>query len=196
MTVSLQYRTSEFWNTVYSAPDASFLPIDPGETFRFQDRTDAAPGQVAVDVGTGLGEWACQMSRLGLQVTAYDYSTVAINRARQLHADHSSATYEVHDFDADAIPRYLRRGTVDIITCRHVLNFLEPRFVADARRWLHDDGILHVTTAVTERIRDGRRIGMAEEEVRELTRGWREWERYDLEGDGAITAVVLRGPYG
>ncbi|WP_406054176.1 class I SAM-dependent methyltransferase [Streptomyces sp. NBC_01077] len=195
MTVPLKYRKSAFWDAVYSASDASFLPIDPGETFRFQDRTDAAPGQIAVDVGTGLGEWACQMSRLGLAVTAYDYSSVAIERARQLHAQHGAVTYEVHDFDADPIPRPLQPGTVGIITCRHVLNFLEPRFVADARRWLHKDGILHVTTAVTQRIRDGRGIGMPEEEVRELARGWREWERYDLDPHGEITVMLLRGPY-
>ncbi|MGA5637747.1 class I SAM-dependent methyltransferase [Streptomyces cinereoruber] len=195
MTVALQYRTSTFWDSVYAAPDTSFQPISAEERYRFLDRTDAGAGQVAVDVGTGLGEWACQMSRLGLAVAAYDYSPIAIERASQLHKGHGDVTYEVHDFDADPIPRRLRHGSVDIITCRHVINFLEPRFLDDARRWLRPDGILHVTTAVTERIEGAQRIGMREEEVSELARGWREWERYDLGAHQEITVMVLRGPY-
>ncbi|MFD3996091.1 class I SAM-dependent methyltransferase [Streptomyces sp. NPDC058583] len=194
----IQHRSAAFWDGIYAAPDTTFEPIPPDEIHRFQDRTGVAPGQVAVDIGTGLGEWASQMARLGLLVTGYDFSPVAIERARRLHGkDGAMLRFETHDFDADPIPGHLRTGTIDLVSCRHVLQFLEiPRFMDDARRWLRKDGVLHVTTVVTEKLRDGRHIGLHEEQVRALAQGWREFDRYDLDGRGETTAIVLRGPNG
>uniref|UniRef100_UPI003F49138B class I SAM-dependent methyltransferase n=1 Tax=Streptomyces sp. CA-141956 TaxID=3240051 RepID=UPI003F49138B len=181
---------------MYAEPRATFAPIPRAEIGQFQDRVAAGAGKVVIDIGTGLGEWACRMSRLGLVVTGYDYSAVAIEKARRLHHNHGPLTFEVHDFDADAIPGRLHLESVDVVSCRHVLQFLEvPRFIADARRWLRKDGVLHITTAVTEKLRDGRQIGLPEEQIRELARGWRECDRYDVDPDGETTAVVLRGPY-
>ncbi|MFE5296975.1 class I SAM-dependent methyltransferase [Streptomyces sp. NPDC056632] len=191
-----QHRSATFWDDMYSAPDIRPAPIPRAEIGQFQDRVAASAGPAVIDVGTGLGEWACRMSKLGLTVTGYDYSPVAIESARRLHHNHGPLTFEVHDFDADAIPRHLQRESVDVVSCRHVLHFLErPRFIADARRWLHKNGVLHITTAVAEKMRDGRHVGLREAEVRELARGWREYDRYDVDPHGEITAVVLRGPY-
>ncbi|MCZ0981824.1 class I SAM-dependent methyltransferase [Streptomyces diastatochromogenes] len=161
-----------------------------------QDRADAKTGQRAMDIGTGLGEWACQMAQVGLQVTGYDHSSVAIKRARELHGPHGGTLrFELHDFDNDPAPRNLGTGNIDLVSCRHSIHFLDlQRFIVDVRRWLHPDGVLHVTTAVTEKIR--REIGLPEERVRALAQGWREYDRYDLAPDGSITAVVLRGPWG
>ncbi|MFE5970291.1 class I SAM-dependent methyltransferase [Streptomyces sp. NPDC056463] len=196
MNTLRQHRSPAFWDTMYSAPNINFAPISRAEIGQFQDRVAVSAGQVAVDIGTGLGEWACRMSRLGLTVTGYDYSSVAVEMARRLHHNHGPLDFEVHDFDADAIPTRLQPESVDVVSCRHVLQFLEmPRFIADARRWLRKDGVLHITTAVMEKMPDGRHVGLREAEVRELARGWSECHRYDVDPHGEITAVVLRGPY-
>ncbi|MFB7868080.1 methyltransferase domain-containing protein [Streptomyces sp. NPDC056069] len=73
-----------------------------------------------IDVGSGLGEWACRMARLGLAATGYADSPVAVESARRLHHNHGPLTFEVHDFDADAIPRRLHLESVDVVSCRHV----------------------------------------------------------------------------
>ncbi|MGW6565919.1 class I SAM-dependent methyltransferase [Streptomyces sp. NPDC054975] len=175
MNTLRRQRSAALWDDLYAAPDVNFASIPRTEVGQFQDRVAAGAGQVVIDVGTGLGEWACRVSRLGLTVTGYDYSPVAIESARRLQHNHGPLSFEIHDFDAGAIPRRLQRDSVEIVSCRHVLHFLEmPRFIADARRWLRKDGVLHVTTAVTEKMRDGRHVGLREEEVRELARGWRE----------------------
>ncbi|MFB6839759.1 class I SAM-dependent methyltransferase [Streptomyces sp. NPDC056361] len=196
MTVDIQPRAAAFWDRIYSAPNTIFEPIPPYEIYHFQDRTGAAPGQTAVDIGTGLGEWANQMAQLGMRVTGYDCSPVAINRARELHRK-AALDFVVHDFDLEPIPRSLRAGSVDVLSCRHSLHFLDvQRFLVDVRRWLRRDGVLHITTAVTDKMRDGRNVGMSEERVRALLYGWREHDRYDVASDGSITALVLRGPHG
>ncbi|MFF0754374.1 class I SAM-dependent methyltransferase [Streptomyces sp. NPDC004267] len=194
--VPLTHRSAAFWDDVYAAPGASFEPIPLDEIRFLQDRAGAKLGQRAMDIGTGLGEWACQMAQVGLLVTGYDHSPVAIERARELHGAHGGTLgFELHDFDNDPIPPALGTGNIDLVSCRHSLHFLDQqRLIVDARRWLHPDGVLHVTTAVTEKIR--REIGMPEERVRALAQGWREYDRYDLAPDGSITAVVLRGPWG
>ncbi|MCZ0978648.1 class I SAM-dependent methyltransferase [Streptomyces diastatochromogenes] len=193
---ALAHRTAAFWNDVYATPGASFEPIPLDEIRFLQDRAGAKLGQRAMDIGTGLGEWACQMTQVGLLVTGYDHSSVAIERARELHGAHGGMLrFELHDFDNDPIPPNLGTGNIDLISCRHSLHFLDQqRFIVDAKRWLHPDGVMHVTTAVTEKIH--REIGMPEERVRALAQGWREYDRYDLAPDGSITAVVLRGPWG
>ncbi|MFC8895787.1 class I SAM-dependent methyltransferase [Streptomyces cinereoruber] len=185
------------WDLFYRQGALS-QPISEGELFRFRDRTDAAPGQTVVDVGTGLGVLACRVAQLGLHVTGYDSSPAAIERARRHHAEHSTAKFELHDFDADAIPPRLAPGSIDLVTCRHVLQFLDtPRFLTDVRRWLSRTGVLHVTTAVTEKLPVGSKThALPEATVQELARGWASCNRYDLDPAGMVTAVVLRGPYG
>ncbi|MFE6186512.1 class I SAM-dependent methyltransferase [Streptomyces sp. NPDC056465] len=185
------------WDLLYQQ-GALAQPISEGELFLFRNRTGAAPGQVAVDIGTGLGTLACRMAQLGLHVTGYDSSPTAIERARQRHAEHSTARFERHDFDAEAIPTRLAPGSIDIVTCRHVLQFLDaPRFLTDVRRWLRRTGVLHVTTAVTEKLPAGSKArALSEAAVQGLAQGWASYDRYDLHPDGMVTAVVLRGPYG
>ncbi|WP_053641437.1 MULTISPECIES: class I SAM-dependent methyltransferase [unclassified Streptomyces] len=185
------------WDLLYRQGALS-QPISDGELFRFRDRTDAAPGQTVVDVGTGLGTLACRTAQLGLRVTGYDSSPAAIERAHQHHAEHSTARFELHDFDADAIPPRLIPGSVDIVTCRHVLQFLDaPRFLTDVRRWLRRNGVLHVTTAVAEKLPAGSKAhALPEAAVQGLAQGWASYDRYDLDPGGMVTAVTLRGPYG
>ncbi|MFE0640138.1 class I SAM-dependent methyltransferase [Streptomyces sp. NPDC058877] len=173
-------------------------PIGERELFYFRDRTEAASGQVAVDVGTGLGMLACRMAKFGLRVTGYDSSATAIERAHRHHAGHSTAKFELHDFNIDPIPPRLVPGSVDIVTCRHVLQFLDaPRFLTDVRRWLSRTGVLHVTTAVAEKLPAGSKThALPEAAVQELAMGWASCDRYDLAPNGMVTAVVLRGPHG
>ncbi|MET9932879.1 MULTISPECIES: class I SAM-dependent methyltransferase [unclassified Streptomyces] len=185
------------WDLLYQR--GAFNPsLSRRELFQLQDHADTTAGQVAVDVGTGLGTLAYMLARRGLHVTGYDASPTAIERARHLYAERCTARYEVHDFNLDTIPRQLAPGGIDLIVCRHVLPFLDkPRFLTDVRRWLHRDGVLHVTTAVTEKLPAGSKIhALPEAAVKELARGWGSCERYDLDPTGTVTALVLRGPYG
>ncbi|MGW6388987.1 class I SAM-dependent methyltransferase [Streptomyces sp. NPDC055103] len=190
-------RLPEYWDHVYSQP-IGWQPVTEEEVFRFQDRTGAAPGQVAMDIGTGRGDFACRLSRLGLLTTGYDHSQVAIDYARKVHGQHGGTlAFRRHDFDVDPIPRHLAPDSIDIVTCRLTLPYLDrERFIADVRRWLRRDGVLHMTTDVIEKQPDGARRGLSEDVIKGLAHGWASYERYDLDPDGVITAVALRGPYG
>ncbi|MFJ4342594.1 class I SAM-dependent methyltransferase [Streptomyces sp. NPDC088915] len=174
-------------------------PISVGEVDRFRYYTGAAPGQVALDIGTGLGSFACRMAKIGLHVTGYDSSPTAIERARHFHTGHANERFETHNFDVGAAPPHLVPGSVDFVVCRHVLPFLDAtRLITDIRRWLRrDNGVLHVTTSVSEKRPNGSKVhALSEAAVKELARGWASSRRYDLDPAGAVTAVVLRGPYG
>ncbi|MFE4658867.1 class I SAM-dependent methyltransferase [Streptomyces hydrogenans] len=181
-----------------SLTDTGYIPISEEEVRLFQSHSGAAPGQTAVDIGTGTGEWACEIARLGLAVTGYDSDDAAIEWARQVHEKHGARLHFArHDFTAGAIPGSLRPGSADIVSCRHAIHLMDvPRLMTDIRRWLRPDGVLHVTTVVTKEGSGDRTVGLPEGQVRSLAYGWREHHRYTVDPHQQIIAVVLRGPDG
>ncbi|MFB7828395.1 class I SAM-dependent methyltransferase [Streptomyces hydrogenans] len=181
-----------------SLTDTGYIPISEEEVRLFQSHSGAAPGQTAVDIGTGTGEWACEIARLGLAVTGYDSDDAAIEWARQVHEKHGARLHFArHDFTAGAIPGSLRPGSADIVSCRHAIHLMDvPRLMTDIRRWLRPDGVLHMTTVVTKEGSGDRTVGLPEDQVRSLVYGWREHHRYTVDPHQQIIAVVLRGPDG
>jgi 2-polyprenyl-3-methyl-5-hydroxy-6-metoxy-1,4-benzoquinol methylase len=137
------------------------------------------------------------MADWGLDVTGMDFSPFVIERARRLHGAAKHLTFRVHDFNADSIRTFLHRGSVDIVVCRLSLPFLDrERFLVDVKRWLVPQGVLHITTAVHERTPPKHRHrGLTQSEIEVLKQEWSSATRYDLENDGSITCLVLRGPH-
>ncbi|MGW5002502.1 class I SAM-dependent methyltransferase [Streptomyces hydrogenans] len=191
-------RSQDLWASMCSLTNTGFIPISDDEVRLFQGHSGAAPGQIAVDIGTGTGEWACEIGRLGLSVTGYDSDNDAIEWAREAHEGHGpSLNFAMHDFTAGAIPGSLRPRSIDIVSCRHSIHFMDiPRLVTDIRRWLRPEGVLHVATAVTEEGSGNRTVGLPEDQVRALAYGWREHHRYTIDLHQQITGIVLRGPDG
>lgn len=70
------------WNEVFAAPEhkygeaANLFLVSQGERFR--------AGQRVLCLGEGQGRNACWLAGLGLDVTAVDFSVVALQRAREL----------------------------------------------------------------------------------------------------------------
>ncbi|MET7814235.1 class I SAM-dependent methyltransferase [Streptomyces sp. NPDC005395] len=188
-------RTPEYWDHQYRA-GATGRPVNERERILFRAHTDPDPIWRAVDVGCGTGGMTAALWWMGVQITGYDFSKVAIDRAREAAA-HTRANFVVHDFDAQAIPPELAPKTVDLIVCRHSLEFLDrARFLGDARRWLAPEGIVHITTNVEEKApEDTRHRGLPDRVVQDLGEGgFRSRTRYDLDDDGSVTCLVLQGP--
>ncbi|GHG06570.1 class I SAM-dependent methyltransferase [Streptomyces filamentosus] len=187
-------RPQDLWASMCSLTDTGFTPISEEEVRLFQSHSGAAPGQTVVDIGTGTGEWACEIARLGLAVAGYDSDGAVIEWAREVHTEHTARLHFArHDFTAGAIPASLRPGSADIVSCRHSLHLMDvPRLMTDIRRWLRPDGVLHVTTSVS----DVRAAGFPDAQVRALAQGWREHHQYTVDPHQQVIAVVLRGPGG
>ncbi|MEU3401806.1 class I SAM-dependent methyltransferase [Streptomyces filamentosus] len=187
-------RPQDIWKSMCSLTDTGYVPISDEEVRLFQGYCGAVPGQTAVDIGTGTGEWACEIARLGLTVTGYDSNSAAIEWAREVHREHSPRLHFArHDFTADVIPVSLRPGSADIVSCRHSLHLMDvPRLMTDIRRWLRPDGVLHVTTTVA----DDRAAGLPDAQVSALTQGWREHHQYTVDPHRQVIAIILRGPGG
>ncbi|MFJ3365771.1 class I SAM-dependent methyltransferase [Streptomyces anthocyanicus] len=188
-------RTPEYWDHQYRQ-GATWRPVDEREQILFRTHTDPDPVWRAVDIGCGLGEMTQALWWMGMQVQGYDFSKVAVSVARN-SAWHTGATFEVHDFDTESNPPEVTPGSLDLVVCRLSLEFLDrERLLADARRWLAPEGIVHITTSVAEKEpATSRHRGLPESVVHDMGRGaFRSRTRYDLDDDGTVTCLVLRGP--
>jgi 2-polyprenyl-3-methyl-5-hydroxy-6-metoxy-1,4-benzoquinol methylase len=134
-------RTPAYWDALYKAEHGAPDP-SPFEWSMLRVYTSARPGMRVIDVGCGRGRLAAHMAAWGLTVTGYDFSRVAIEDAQTKHSPlWEELTFVRHDFDTDPIPPDLRPNSVDVITCRHSLEFLDQtRFLTDAARWLVPGG--------------------------------------------------------
>ncbi|GAA2612743.1 hypothetical protein GCM10010304_76460 [Streptomyces roseoviolaceus] len=187
-------RTPEYWNNLYKNGDGLFREVSPFEREMLRAYVAPDSGWRAIDVGCGTGALTARLATWGMDVTGYDLSEVAVTEALAHHG--ARARFVVHDFTAHAIPQDLRPGTLDLAVCRLSLEYLDrARFLTDVRRWLKPEGVLHVTTYVAEKtskvIRSG---GLPDRVVQDLGCGFRTMTRYELEQDGSVTCVVLRGP--
>ncbi|MFJ4633970.1 methyltransferase domain-containing protein [Streptomyces sp. NPDC088847] len=72
----------------------------------------------------------------------------ALRRA-QAAAPRSNLSYARWDSVADPITRRLAPGSLDVVTCRYGLPFLEPgRLLTDVGRWLKPDGVFYALVHV------------------------------------------------
>uniref|UniRef100_UPI003F49525A class I SAM-dependent methyltransferase n=1 Tax=Streptomyces sp. CA-136453 TaxID=3240050 RepID=UPI003F49525A len=188
------FATAEYWNRAYKKGRTDRI-VTPLETELFRYYVKAVPGMVAVDIGCGTGAWSRALASMGLSVTGYDISDVAVAEASSLSSGHNNLRFAQWDVNGDSIPPYLAPRSVDIITCRLTAAFLDrQRFLADAVRWLTPDGVVHIVTPVHEQLSaNGLNMdGLTEREISQLGEGWKEVSRYNVAVDGSTTAVLLQ----
>ncbi len=196
LNVVHERKSPAYWDSLYRA---GYRVNEPSafERQMFRAYVNPESGMRAVDVGCGRGRMAAHLASWGLDVTGYDFSTVAVEDAQASHlAFGDQLSFRQHDFNADAIPPELAPGSVDIMVCRHSFEFLEQaRFVNDVRRWLTPKGALHITTHLAERMPPtAEHQGLSEKRIEVLGKGWRSLTTYGLDGRGSIVGIVLRGP--
>ncbi|MFD6891837.1 class I SAM-dependent methyltransferase [Streptomyces sp. NPDC059957] len=187
------------WDRFYANPEPQEnLPFTKVELEGIRRHVLEAGMRTAVDVGSGWGVLATALAREGLRTTGYDWSPVAVQRAREFWAAEKRLSFEVHDFLTDTAPRALAPGSADLLACRLVLPYLElHRFMTDARRWVKPrTGVVYVVVQVWERQQDGYCRGYPDEIIEQLREGWLHTERWDLDWSTEFTALALTGPKG
>ncbi|KUF20134.1 class I SAM-dependent methyltransferase [Streptomyces silvensis] len=117
------------------------------EKERFLRLAPSPRGRRVADIGCGNGAWTRQLALWGARVTGYDYSAVALRQAR-CHPQPGMA-YEQWDVTSGPAPDSLAAGSVDLVTCRLSLAYLdiEP-FLGHVADWLTSDGALYILTPV------------------------------------------------
>jgi SAM-dependent methyltransferase len=189
---------------------ASFPPVavSPAESALFQQAAVPRPGMTAVDLACGTGHWTRQLASWGITVTGYDFSDESLRQA-EAAAPHEGLSYALWDIVADPIPGHLMPGSLDVVTCRYGLPYLEPgRLLTDVGRWLKPDGVfcalVHVTADTdrndtTERkAHDGDPadpapfgLGLTEAQLSDIGADWARREVHHL--DHGHRTIVLSG---
>jgi len=141
---------SKGWDERYSTKEYVWA-IEPNQ-FVKQHLADLAPG-VAIDLGAGEGRNAVWLGSLGWQVTAVDFSQVALEKGRKLAADHNVS---VEFVCADATI-YHAPDPVDLVLISYLqLPTSDQRiFLENAKRWLRPGGMVFVIAHDQSNIADG-----------------------------------------
>lgn len=184
----------QYWDQFYSQPQDCAPELSRRELGQFMRRVKPLAGQTMIDVGCGRGTFAAAVSRLGVEVTGYDWSRVVVSYARR-HQYARNVAFRRHDFTTGTDPEGVRPGRMDIVSCRLVLPYLNAlAFLEDVQRWLRPDGTLYLVLAVNERHPGDRDPGYPAATIEWLREGWTHSERWDVDVHGAYTALALRGP--
>ncbi|WP_260640588.1 class I SAM-dependent methyltransferase [Streptomyces angustmyceticus] len=163
------------------------------ERLRFCQSIHPGPGMMAADIGCGTGQWTRQLARWGVQVTGYDFSLRALVQARTARPL-PGLSYVQWDVNGARIPLQLQPRSLDLVTCRLSLAYLEvDRFLANVGRWLTSRGTFWALTPVEypNRPHDRLHHGLTEEAIRDLTTGWAYARTYRF--GRRHRAIVLRG---
>ncbi|MFE3558710.1 class I SAM-dependent methyltransferase [Streptomyces sp. NPDC059193] len=187
-------RQRAYWDALY-ARGLHSLELTEQELVRFRQHVQPEGWMTAVDVGCGRGDLAAAMARMGMLVTGYDWSDVAVRTARAVHGQRR-LRFQTHDLVADPSPQLLVPGGTDVVACRLALQYLGDPFLSHVRRWLRPDtGVLYLVLQVQEKQPpDGQERGFPNAAIEALRQGWRSAVRYDVDPAGAMTCLVLRGP--
>ncbi len=94
------FATAEYWNRAYKE-GRTYRSVTPLETELFQYFVKAEPGMVAVDIGCGTGGWSRALASLGLSVTGYDFSDVAVAEATSLSSGHDNLRFAEWDVNSE-----------------------------------------------------------------------------------------------
>lgn len=191
-------RARDYWNYCY-AIGSTVRELTGFETQMLRAYVDPVPGMTALDIGCGRADVAARLATWGLDVHAVDFSPGMLESALVRHAEVKGLRFHLHDIDevtGDAGLPWLEPGSLDLVVCRLSLDFMDlDLLLANVRHWLRPEGVMHVTTNVRERMPpDEPPRGLREEAIDGLSRQWRSSTRYDLENDGSVTCLVLRGP--
>ncbi|WP_216586571.1 class I SAM-dependent methyltransferase [Streptomyces brasiliscabiei] len=206
MTTAVQRLTADDWDARYS--DGWPALVTAKEAERFHRIVQPRPGMTAVDLACGTGKWTRQLAAWSVRVTGYDYSTEALRQAGAAGL-RDGLSYARWDIDADPIPPGLTPGSLDLVTCRHALPYLEhARLLTDVGRWLTPSGAFYALVRVAPDAeaadvdRDAEAAGdtplelpfdrgFTEAQINGLTVGWAHHAMYQL--NARNRAIVLRG---
>ncbi|MEU8625057.1 methyltransferase, FxLD system [Streptomyces sp. NPDC048669] len=152
----------------------------------------------ALDVGCGTGSLAVVLTSMGYRVDAVDFTEGALARARAEHPEVQGVRWLCLDVEDDALPgppEGHARG-YDLVTMRLSAAFIRNRaaVLRALGAQLRDEGALVVITPVVENTsRERRHIALDEDALIQLTDGFEEATRFDVDG---LAVLVLRGPGG
>ncbi len=127
------------WNDRYSASD--YVWTIKVNQFVERHLADLEPGE-AIDLGAGEGRNAVWLAQKGWTVTAVDFSTVGLEKGRQLAQDHNVTV----DFVEGDATTWQPDGTVDLV----VLSYLQldpdgrQAVLTHTKTWLRPGGTLFV----------------------------------------------------
>ncbi|WP_228976689.1 bifunctional 2-polyprenyl-6-hydroxyphenol methylase/3-demethylubiquinol 3-O-methyltransferase UbiG [Streptomyces sp. DH12] len=173
--------------------------ITEQEAMRFRRRVRPRAGWRAIDLGCGPGRWTRQLNRWGLKVTGYDYSRRAISQAlrRGVATPYGRGIdFRLWDIARDPCPGELTAGSIDLITCRASLAYLEPAVLLDkVGPLLAPGGVFYALIPLRPSYLDGPFYrGMTPDEVDRLAgEGWTGRSDYRL-GHGH-RGLVLHRPH-
>lgn len=111
--------TPEFWNKVWADTE----DCGSGSDEILVDQVECLTPGRALDIGCGTGGNAVWLAKHGWQVTAMDYSVVAIEKGKQLAAEQG---VNVEFVVADA-SGHQPQGHYDLITCFYIQMFPHQR---------------------------------------------------------------------
>ena len=111
--------TPEFWNETW----AGIEDCGSGSDEILVDQVDSLTPGRALDIGSGTGGNAIWLAKHGWQVTALDYSAVAIEKGRRLATEQGVNV----DFVVADASEYQPPGRYDLITCFYIQLFPKQR---------------------------------------------------------------------
>ncbi|MFB7836073.1 class I SAM-dependent methyltransferase [Streptomyces sp. NPDC056056] len=187
-----------FWDSLYLTDHA-------GDTFELLERewrwfaahALQEGARTAIDVGCGRGALSGALALHGkLQTIGYDWSTAAVAVARG-SLSHPLLSFANHDFGMPVRPAGVQPGSVDVVCCRFVLQYLDlPEFIAHARCLLRPGtGTVYVVTQVREQMAKHARggEGLPRSVIAELRDVWPAAPVWPLTPGGEVVALALCG---
>lgn len=151
--------TPEFWNEMWADMEDCGSGSDEILAQQIERLT---PGR-ALDIGCGTGGNAVWLAKQGWQVTAADYSAVAIEKGKRLAGEQG---VNVQFVVADA-STYQPQGQYDLITCFYIQLF--PRQRASMLAEISKALAPGATLLFVSHDRSGPPSGWSEEDLRSLT---------------------------
>ncbi|MGR3875623.1 class I SAM-dependent methyltransferase [Streptomyces graminifolii] len=204
MSSPVREFTAADWDTWYTTARPSVVTDKECEAFRRM--VDLQPGMTAADLACGSGQWTRQLAAWGATVSGYDFSTEAL---RQAHAagPRDQLAYVRWDITAEPIPPGLQPASLDLVTCRYALPYLDhARLATDIGRWLKPSGTFYALVRIAaddaqaeaSSRDDGRRddpLGpfhraLSQKQIESLGSGWASRTTYRLSSRSC--ALLLR----
>ncbi|GGX58581.1 class I SAM-dependent methyltransferase [Streptomyces chartreusis] len=148
MTTTGQRLSAQDWDAWYTTGWPAVVTGKEAEAFHRTVKPHS--GMTAVDLACGNGKWTRQLAAWGVRVSGYDFSAEALRQAEST-SRRDVPSYARWDIDAEPIPPDLKPDSLDLVTCRHALPFLEhARVLTDVGRWLTPSGTFYALVRVTD----------------------------------------------